>query len=210
MDTVTTDIASQRVSDILDKVKSAFAFNGFEGASMQDLAKAAQMSVGNFYRYFPSKNAIITALVERDLNEIEEVFQAIRSATEPGPVFMQLLRQRIETLRFEDAALWTEVQAASFRTEEINGLLSKMEQTVRSNMIDALSRIHNDDSEGAVEDYATRAHFMMLLVHGFAERKFCARKTTNEEQVSALAELVLATLRETIFTPPAPHTRKPD
>jgi AcrR family transcriptional regulator len=95
------------VTDILDKVKSVFAFNGFDGASMQDLAQATQMSVGNFYRYFPSKNAIITALVERDLKEIEAVFQTVRAASEPGPVFMQLLRQRLETLPYEDAALWT-------------------------------------------------------------------------------------------------------
>lgn len=37
---------------------------------MQDLARAAGMSVGNFYRYFPSKAAIVQAMCGYDLAEI--------------------------------------------------------------------------------------------------------------------------------------------
>jgi hypothetical protein len=85
-----------------------------------------------------------------------------------------------------------------------------MEETVRSNVVSALTRIHRDDSAEALEDYTTRAHFMLLLVHGFAERKFCARETASAKQISNLAELVLATLRETIFTPPRLSLHKPD
>ncbi|WP_299866322.1 TetR/AcrR family transcriptional regulator [uncultured Hoeflea sp.] len=202
--------ANKRVCDILEKVKSTFAFNGFDGASMQDLAQAAQMSVGNFYRYFPSKNAIITALVERDLGEIEAVFETVRAASDPGPVFMELLKRRIETLPVEDAALWTEVQAAAFRSPEIGALMCSMEETVRRNVVGALIRIHADDSESAIEDYTTRAHFLMILVHGFAEQKFCARNTASPGQISALSELVLATLRKTIFTPPVSASQRPD
>lgn len=202
--------ANKRVCEILEKVKSTFAFNGFDGASMQDLARAAQMSVGNFYRYFPSKNAIITALVERDLREIESVFETVRAASDPGPVFMQLLRRRIETLPIEDAALWTEVQAAAFRSPEIGALMANMEETVRRNVVGALIRIHEDESAAAIEDFTTRAHFMMILVHGFAERKFCARNSAGPGQISALSELVLATLEKTIFTPPVSAPQRPD
>jgi AcrR family transcriptional regulator len=120
MDTATHSIASQRALDILDKVKSVFAFNGFDGASMQDLAQATQMSVGNFYRYFPSKNAIITALVERDLKEIEAVFQTVRAASEPGPVVHDnCCVSGLKRCRMRMRRCGAEVQAASFRTEEI-------------------------------------------------------------------------------------------
>lgn len=206
MDTAAVDIASQRVQDILDKVKSVFAHHGFEGASMQDLAQAAQMSVGNFYRYFSSKNAIITALVERDLKEIEAVFHAVQTAPDPSATFMQLLRHRIETLPLEDAALWTEMQAASFRAPEISDLKRNMEQTVRSNIVAALARIHGRDDDAAMETYATRAQFMMLLIHGYAQCKYCNRESANQLQTGALAEMVLQSLKDTILTPPNPHT----
>lgn len=203
MDTATHSIASQRALDILDQVKSVFALNGFDGTSMQDLAQATQMSVGNFYRYFPSKDAIITALVKRDLEEIEAVFEAVQNASDPGAMFMTILRERIETLPVEDAALWSEVQAASFRSPEIATLMRTMDETVRDNVVKALVRIHGDGSAAAVKFFETRAHLMMLLIHGFAQRKFCAREAILDEQSAALGELVLSTLHDTIFAPPA-------
>jgi AcrR family transcriptional regulator len=198
-----TSSASKRASDILDQVKSVFALNGFEGASMQDLAQAAQMSVGNFYRYFSSKDAIITGLVKRDLEEIEALFEAIKAAPDPGKMFMTLLRERIETLPAEDAALWSEVQAASYRSVEIATLMRTMDSTVRHNMIWALTQIHGDDSPETLAIFETRAQLMMLLIHGFAQRKYCAGKDVSVEQSTALGELVLSTLHDTIFTPPA-------
>ena len=53
--------ADIRSTEILASVRQTFVEKGFDGASMQDLARAAGMSVGNFYRYFPSKAAIIQA-----------------------------------------------------------------------------------------------------------------------------------------------------
>lgn len=202
MDTATDSFASKRASDILDKVKSVFALSGFEGTSMQDLAQATQMSVGNFYRYFPSKDAIVTALVKRDLAEIEAVFEVVNAAPDPGPVFMRLLRERIETLPIEDAALWSEVQAASYRSEAIADLMRSMETTVRTNVVKALIRIHGDDSAEALAVFETRAHLLMLLIHGFAQRKYCAGEGLCPVQSAALGELVLSTLHHTIFASP--------
>ena len=54
-------LADQRSVEILEGVRRAFSEKGFDGASMQDLARACGMSVGNFYRYFPSKAAIVAA-----------------------------------------------------------------------------------------------------------------------------------------------------
>lgn len=204
MDTATVDIASQRVTEILDKVKSVFALNGFDGASMQDLAQATQMSVGNFYRYFPSKDAIITALAKRKLRELEEMLVTLKAAQDPGAIFMQLLRLRIETLPCEDAMLWSELQAASNRSPEIAALMRSMDEGVRSHIVEALIRIHEDESVQARAVFQTRAHLVMLIVHGFAQRKFCAREAMTHDESAALAELALSTLRQTIFAPTAP------
>jgi hypothetical protein len=78
-----------------------------------------------------------------------------------------------------------------------------MDETVRDNVVKALVRIHGDSSAEAVKTFETRAHLMMLLIHGFAQRKFCAREAILDEQSAALGELVLSTLHDTIFAPPA-------
>ena len=52
-----------REAEILAAIRRAFAAKGFDGASMQYLAREAGMSVGNFYRYFPSKAAMVEAMI---------------------------------------------------------------------------------------------------------------------------------------------------
>jgi AcrR family transcriptional regulator len=51
---------------ILDAAAQCFTRLGFHGASMQEICAAAEMSPGALYRYFPSKEAIIIAIVEEE------------------------------------------------------------------------------------------------------------------------------------------------
>lgn len=46
--------------------------SGFRGASMDEIAREANLSVGVIYRYFPSKEAIIEAIVARGFEELQE------------------------------------------------------------------------------------------------------------------------------------------
>jgi AcrR family transcriptional regulator len=50
---------------ILDGARSVFLANGFDGASMNDIARAAGVSKGTLYVYFDSKEALFEALVRR-------------------------------------------------------------------------------------------------------------------------------------------------
>lgn len=87
-----------RTESILEGAKRAFAEKGFDGASMQDIARSAGMSAGNFYRYFPSKNAIVEAMIARDLASVKEDFQRIDAAADPTKALIEAFAQRIDTL----------------------------------------------------------------------------------------------------------------
>lgn len=88
--------ADQRVAGLLAAVRTAFAEKGFDGASMQDLARAAGISVGNFYRYFPSKAAIVDQLIAHDLTQVEQDFQAVLAAPDPLQNMRMVLRSRLQ------------------------------------------------------------------------------------------------------------------
>ena len=195
MDAPTIDFSNQKVCEILEAVKSVFAVKGFDGASMQDLAQAARMSVGNFYRYFSSKNAIIHAMVQMDLNCMEAKFKEIETAENPRAVFLDKLSDRIENLPYEDAALWTEMQAASFRVPEIAELKHKMESAVRSNIVRALVKVYGGEGPDDLARYERHAYLIALMVHGFAQRRYCSRELQDEEANKALGQLVIDTLR---------------
>lgn len=57
---------SERQETILKAACGVFVRDGFHSASMKDICAAAGMSPGSVYRYYPSKEALIEALIESD------------------------------------------------------------------------------------------------------------------------------------------------
>jgi TetR/AcrR family fatty acid metabolism transcriptional regulator len=62
-------ISAERMQDrydaILDAAKRAFAEKGYEGASIADIARIAQISDGLAYRYFRNKRDLLFAVLQR-------------------------------------------------------------------------------------------------------------------------------------------------
>jgi AcrR family transcriptional regulator len=58
--------------EILDGARRVFRAQGFDGASMGEIAKAAGVSKGTLYVYFENKVALFEALVEKDRGETAE------------------------------------------------------------------------------------------------------------------------------------------
>lgn len=57
----------ERMAQILDGARSCFLQRGFHAASIAEISAAAGVSTANIYQYFPSKEALIVALIEVDL-----------------------------------------------------------------------------------------------------------------------------------------------
>ena len=130
--TLSPTAQDQRASDILASVRSAFAEKGFDGASMQDLARAAGMSVGNFYRYFPSKAAIVQAMCGYDLAEIQGEFAEIQTADQPMICLRDRILNHFSEESMKDGQLWAEITAAAIRKPEIGEAARQMEDTIVS------------------------------------------------------------------------------
>lgn len=192
---VTTD----RSGEILDRIKQVFARKGFEGASMQELAQAAQMSVGNFYRYFPSKDAIVTALVERDLASIQEQFDAAREADDKASAYLALAGANMTCTTQDEAALWSEIDAAAYRNPEIAALRARLEATVRENILEAMRTSDRFDRSLSDDEMKTRAELVMILVKGLAKKRGFAAATGREDACEDLAKYALKIIREQIF-----------
>ena len=53
----------EKMRQILDGARRLFLADGFDGASMNDIARVAGVSKGTLYVYFPSKEALFEALI---------------------------------------------------------------------------------------------------------------------------------------------------
>jgi AcrR family transcriptional regulator len=76
---------------ILDGARQVFLADGFDGASMNDIARAAGVSKGTLYVYFPSKNELFEALIRYDrAQQAEQLFQYGSHDDELGVVLSRI------------------------------------------------------------------------------------------------------------------------
>jgi AcrR family transcriptional regulator len=58
-----------RRAELLDRASRLFVQHGYDNVSLNDLIADAGVSKGAFYHWFPSKDALITAITERSVDE---------------------------------------------------------------------------------------------------------------------------------------------
>lgn len=63
-------MAEDTLQNILDRGRDEFLQKGFEGASLRAIAKAAGVTTGAIYGYFPDKKALFDALVSQPAKEL--------------------------------------------------------------------------------------------------------------------------------------------
>ena len=155
-----------RVDELLVQARQAFVDKGFDGASMQDLARAAGMSAGNFYRYFNSKAALVEALVARDLDAVEQEFAQISGSGDPIAALRRVLHLRLEEGRANDFPLWAEIIAAAGRKPEIALIFARMEAEIVGKIVHVLSvGCGLTPAEGAAR-FAAPARMILFMVRG--------------------------------------------
>jgi AcrR family transcriptional regulator len=62
----------QTVEELLQAAAQVFEENGYAGATTNRIAERAGVSIGTLYQYFPNKDAMVVALLERHVSETVE------------------------------------------------------------------------------------------------------------------------------------------
>ena len=187
-------IPDQRSAELLAAVRTAFAEKGFDGASMQDLARAAGISVGNFYRYFPSKAAIVEQLIALDLHEMEQEFSTALNSDDPLATLRQQVRAHMEHHQScSDGQLWAEITAAALRKPEIGMACLHMETAIATYLTQVFAAITGLPLPDVQARFSAHATFIVLLV------KSSAMMAPQDNQARAdLNALILRTIDQTL------------
>src|SRR3954468_2752291 len=98
----------QRSKETVDVILAATARvlvkEGFDRASTNKIADAAGVSIGSLYQYFPTKEALVAAVIRRHMGEMMDVLRAslVRVAALPlTEAARELVRVFIEAHRIE-------------------------------------------------------------------------------------------------------------
>ncbi len=181
---------------ILEAARLCFVKYGFHGASIANIAEEAGMSAGLMYRYFDNKNAIIKAIVHRQL---EFGRQALEEITSPSD-FVQGILKALERWRTSDAnqmsaPLFLEISAQATRDPEIAAIVAEADALLRKHMRETMKR--TGSSKGLFENEARakpRMQLLMSLVEGLAVR-CCREPQLDGESLQDALEILIAELQ---------------
>ena len=144
-----TDTYMQRRREILEAAERCVLRDGLRKLRLRDLAKESGQSLGNFYNFFENKQALIEALVEK------EVDWFIRSATipseplPPGATYRERLRRRLETfvsayLSLDGVKTMMSIASEALVDPKVRAILTAANKRVCERMI---ANISDEDRE---------------------------------------------------------------
>lgn len=108
---------------------------------MLDLAKAATMSAGNFYRYFSSKEAIVLALAERERERGIAMLGELEKSGDRRAAFFGILTRFFLDLTREAAVLRLDIWSEATRNPAIAAMTESSEAETRAWFIDTFEAL---------------------------------------------------------------------
>jgi AcrR family transcriptional regulator len=162
--------AESRRQQILDAAGDCVRQAGFHGASMGEIAKAAGLSVGQIYRYFENKEAIMAAIVAEDLAGMRGTFAALES--HPGALVDALTAHMPEAVdKYYDprrAALVLEVLAEAARNPKVAAIVRAADLQERGLTRAVLQRSRKPDWSDS--EFEARAEMIAVVLDGLIVR----------------------------------------
>ncbi|GAB2615734.1 TetR/AcrR family transcriptional regulator [Novilysobacter erysipheiresistens] len=157
---------------ILDAAQQCFIAHGFHAASMASIADTAGMSAGLIYRYFENKNAIVLAIVDRQLQLLRENIRLNRRVDLAAEWTQNYGRSCAAEAKGMNAALLLEMSAEATRDPQIAAALDHYDTTLRAALVDWLTGDPQAGGHGlpaAIAPY--RALLLQCLFEGLKLRE---------------------------------------
>lgn len=178
---------------ILKAAQDLIAEKGFQGWTVDELSSRAHMSKRTLYRYYPSKETIIEAVMDDFFTDISAALdQLLATGSDPAAVMQNMLYQistrgrfftrpqGLEDLRRVYPQLWDKINR--FRMERINDVLQYIYQHQHTSPINKIDpRIVSAVVQASIQTVINPA---FILENGF----------TFDEAVQQLSSLLISSL----------------
>ena len=187
-----------RRQQILDAACNCVRQAGFHGASMAEIAQAADLSVGQIYRYFENKEAIIAAIVAQDHAAMREKFARLETS---GRCLAEAVTSECsEAVKHnydpERAALVLEVLAEAARNPRVAAIVREADAVERALVSKLLEPLRPSDRCAA--EMAARGEVLMMLFDGMIMRSV----NHPEGDKAAIADVMRSVMRHLLSDQP--------
>lgn len=187
------DKAMLRREKIVSAARRLFIANGFHATGVAQIAKESGIAVGQIYRDFSSKEAIVAEIVQADCMDFlapESLCAGIKSG---DPEFVwKWLADFVRPEADESDPLFAEIVAETARNERIKAIFESTREEVRSTMTTALSALI--PGEAFAERRSALADVITATALGLMQHRFLS----PVEDTDRAAALMLRMLRREV------------
>lgn len=124
---------------LLKTAATFFAENGYDRASMSELAKACGVSKALIYHYYESKDALLFDIVQVHLSELVEAVENRPPADDPVEALRGLTATILSAYRDADAEHKVQLDAISALSDEQQQVLKDLQRRLVSIMSDTVA-----------------------------------------------------------------------
>ena len=202
------DHSEDRRRQILRAAMTCFARRGFHLTTMNDISAEAQISVGLIYRYFDSKDAVITFMASEHLDDLRGVLeQARRAPTLFEALELVSIRHCEEQPEHLHLSLVLDLFAEAARNEQVRGLLRDVTQFFIESVTDLIAA--SNEAKTAPPGFVPRtaAEIIVDSTRGMMIRAIADSSTLTATEIRERQLAMLRTLWPLLFSRTAPAAR---
>lgn len=171
MPKVSEEHREARRRQIIDAAAVCFARNGFHKTSMPDVFAESGLSAGAVYRYFPSKEALVSAIAEASTHQLIDVLDARLAAEELLPL-EDMLPAIVEDLAARGtgstpAPMALQVWSEMMRDPQLTMTVGTMLGRIHERLMHLCQRYQESGTLSADLDPGDTARVLVALLHGW-------------------------------------------
>jgi AcrR family transcriptional regulator len=173
MPRITEQQRQVRRHQILDAARRLFTVNGFHATSMDDIIAAAGMSSGGVYRYFPGKDAIVTAIAQDVVGALTATVSDLLDE-DPVPQLADALCRlvvNVDATADESGRLVMLVWVEAQRDPAIARLAASSARTLRSAVLELVRHAHAAGQLPQFADLEALGQVVFSLLQGYLVQK---------------------------------------
>lgn len=155
---------------IIDAALTSFATDGYERATTAAICRTAGIGSGTFFHYFPTKSAVLVAILEYGTHETREWFAAQQGRTDAREVLSEYVGHSADEYADERVAGFIHAVVAVMGEPDIAAALAADVDAVRDCLTPwvEMAQQRGEIREDLTPVRATR--WLMVLLDGFLDR----------------------------------------
>lgn len=181
--------SAARRQHLLDTARNLFVERGFHQTGMAQIAAASGIAVGQIYRDFANKEAIIGAICESEITTWldEETLNAAVASDDRDAILAWIERIGFEEPDCDDRRLMCELLAEAGRNPAINQMHAKVDVRLRDSLGAALGSLA---PAATPQRHATVADFIIAMSWGMVALRELSPGSDHDTLHTRMAQLL--------------------